>query len=141
MYEFLKALHIIAIISWMAGLLYLPRLFVYHVKAETGSHLSETLKVMERRLLRIIMNPAMLVAWILGLYLVYAAVDMKTDIWFHIKLLLVIFLTVSHMMMAKYRKAFEADNNKKSEKFFRIFNEIPTLLMIFIVILVVMKPF
>ncbi len=133
----------IAIISWMAGLLYLPRLFIYHVGAKKGSDKSETFKVMEKKLMRIIMNPAMIISWLLGLYLAFGVpvVDMKTDMWFHIKLLLVIGLTVAHIMMAGYRKKFEQDANEKSEKFFRIFNEVPTILMILIVLLVVMKPF
>lgn len=143
MYLFLKAIHIIAIISWMAGLLYMPRLFIYHVQSKKGSDQSETFKIMERKLMRIIMNPAMIVSWILGLWLAFGVpvVDMKTDIWFHVKLLLVIALTVTHMMMAGYRKKFETDSNEKTEKFFRVFNEVPTVLMIVIVLLVVMKPF
>ena len=143
MYLTLKAIHVIAIISWMAGLLYLPRLFIYHVSAKKGSDKSETFKVMEKKLMRIIMNPAMIISWLLGLYLAFGipVVDMKTDMWFHIKLLLVIGLTVSHMMMAGFRKKFENDANEKSEKYFRIFNEVPTVLMILIVLLVVIKPF
>ena len=142
-YLTIKALHILAIISWMAGLLYLPRLFIYHVKAEKGSVQSETFKVMEYRLLRIIMNPAMLVSWGLGLYLAFGldVVNMSADIWFHIKLLLVIGLTAVHMMMARFRKDFAADKNQRSETYFRVFNEIPTVLMILIVFLVVLKPF
>ncbi len=143
MYLFLKAVHVIAIISWMAGLLYLPRLFIYHCSAEKDSDKSETFKVMEQKLMRIIMNPAMIVSWLLGLYLAFGipVVDMKVDIWFHIKLLLVIGLTVVHMMMASFRKKFAHDANMKTEKYFRVFNEVPTILMILIVLLVVMKPF
>ena len=143
MYLFIKAIHIIAIISWMAGLLYMPRLFIYHCSSAKGSDQSETFKIMEYKLMRIIMNPAMILSWLLGLYLAFGVpvVDMKTDIWFHVKLLLVIALTVVHMMMAGFRKKFEQDVNEKSEKYFRVFNEVPTVLMILIVLLVVIKPF
>lgn len=135
-----KALHIIAIISWMAGLLYLPRLFVYHAKAEKGSELSETLKVMERKLLRFIMNPAMMVAWIAGLLTGYLQGQLM-DGWFHGKLLLVVLLTIIHMMFAKYRRELADDRSNHSEKYFRIINEVPTVLMILIVVLVILKPF
>ncbi len=138
--DWIKAGHIIAIISWMAGLLYLPRLFVYHCDAEPGSDKSETFKIMERRLLRAIMNPAMIVAWILGLWLA-VLIEPWSEGWFHTKLLLVIGMTISHMAMAKWRKDFEADRNMRSHKYFRIANEIPTVFMLAIVILVVVKPF
>lgn len=135
-----KALHIIAVIAWMAGMLYLPRLFVYHADAKIGSELSETLKVMEYRLLRFIMNPAMMAAWILGLITAYTQGQFG-DPWLHGKLLLVIGLTGVHGMLAKHRKAFAADERQNSAKFYRIINEVPTVLMIFIVLLVVLKPF
>ncbi|MDJ0684171.1 MAG: protoporphyrinogen oxidase HemJ [Alphaproteobacteria bacterium] len=140
MYEWIKALHVIAIIAWMAGLLYLPRLYVYHCGAEPGSSLDETLKVMERRLLRAIMNPSMLVSWVLGLWAAYE-LNAWADGWFHIKLTLVVGLTISHMVMASHRKRFLAGENLKSDRYFRVLNEIPTVLMIAIVILVIVKPF
>lgn len=135
-----KVLHIIAVISWMAGLLYLPRLFVYHSSAERGSELSETLKVMEARLLRYIMNPAMIVSWLAGLTLVYM-LDVMAENWFLVKFVFVICLTGFHMMLAKYRREFAEDRSVREARFFRIINEVPTLLMIFIVIFVVIKPF
>ncbi len=139
-YPWLKALHVIAAIAWMAGLLYLPRLFVYHCGAEPGSEMSETFKVMERRLLRAIMNPAMIATWIFGLALAWAG-DSWTGGWFHAKMGLVVILTIAHMAMAKWRRDFAADRNTRSERFYRFVNEAPTLLMIGIVILVVVKPF
>jgi len=138
-YLWLKALHIIAVIAWMAGLLYLPRLFVYHAEAEPGSELSETLKIMERRLLRAIMNPAMLVALAVGgVLLTYQDFS---DGWLHVKLVCIAGLMVMHMMMGKWRKDFEADRNTRSHKFFRFANEAPTVLMIVIVVMAVVKPF
>lgn len=141
-YDTIKALHFIAIIAWMAGLLYLPRLFVYHTGAEKGSELSETFKIMERRLYKAIMNPAMIAAWIFGGLMLYAHWDLfKISGWMHAKLTLVFLMTGVHHIQLKYLKAFAADNNQKSEKFFRIFNEIPTILMILIVIFAITKPF
>jgi putative membrane protein len=140
MYEWLKALHVIAIIAWMAGLLYLPRLFVYHVAADPGSVQSETFKVMERRLLRAIMNPAMIVSWVLGLWLAWQAGWFKAP-WLHAKLLLVVLLSGVHGILSRHVKDFAADRRRKSAKFYRVLNEIPTVLMILIVILVVVKPF
>lgn len=136
----LKALHVIAVISWMAGLLYLPRLMVYHVAAGKGSVQSETFKVMERRLLRFIMNPAMIVVWITGPLLAWQ-LGMYLDRWFWAKMLLVVVLSDFHHRLARWMKAFADDINTKDEKFFRIANEIPTLLMIGIVVLVIVKPF
>ena len=140
MYEWVKALHIISVIAWMAGLLYLPRLYVYHCEAEAGSEFSEKLKIMERRLLKAIMNPAMISSWIFGLWLAYL-IEPFSDPWFHAKALLVVLLTASHMMMGKWRKDFEQDANTRSHKFYRVANEVPTLFMIGIVIFVVVKPF
>lgn len=141
-YLLLRALHLISIIAWMAGLLYLPRLFVYHTAAEKGSAQSETFKVMERRLLRGIMNPAMIAAWILGLALlaIPGAVDWS-DGWIYVKLACVLALSGLHGALSGWRRAFEADNNSRSGRFFRIVNEIPTVLMIVIVVMVVMRPF
>jgi putative membrane protein len=137
MYEWIKTLHIIAVIAWMAGMLYLPRLFVYHCEAEIGSKQSETFKLMERRLLKAIMNPAMAVTWLAGLYLAFAGHWFSAG-WLHGKLLLVIAMSGLHGFFARCIKDFAADRN---QKFYRIINEVPTVLMIGIVILVVVKPF
>jgi protoporphyrinogen IX oxidase len=136
----LKALHVIAVISWMAGLLYLPRLFVYHCATEAGSAQSETFKVMERRLLRAIMNPAMIVVWVTGPLLAYLQ-GMHHDRWLMVKLALVVLLTGYHHALGRWRKDFEAGRVPHDVRFFRIANEVPTVLMIGIVILVVVKPF
>ena len=142
MYLWIKAIHIISIISWMAGLLYLPRLFVYHCKCEENSELSLTLQIMEKRLLRLIMNPAMIVSLITGFLLVIeVGVSGDNNHWLPLKILLVFGLAGSHMSMAKWRKDFEQNRNVHSERFFRIVNEVPTLLMILIVFLVILKPF
>jgi len=138
-YLWFKALHVISVIAWMAGLLYLPRLFVYHCEAAPGSELSETLKVMERRLLRAIMNPAMIGSWVFGLLTAWSA-GLWMDGWFHGKLALVVALTAAHMAMARWRRAFAEDRNARPARFYRIANEVPTLLMIGIVILVIVKP-
>lgn len=140
MYEWIKALHVIAVISWMAGMLYLPRLFVYHCDAEIGSKQSETFKVMERRLLKAIMNPAMILTWLVGLYLAFAGHWFSAG-WLNAKLLLVIVLSAIHGFFSRCVRDFAADKNTRSQKFYRIINEVPTLLMILIVILVVVKPF
>jgi putative membrane protein len=139
-YNWLLALHIIAVIAWMAGMLYLPRLYVYHTRAAKGSEMSETFKVMERRLLRGIINPAMIAAWILGLTLAWQG-DHWRDGWLHAKLLLLVGMQVVHAGLARWRKAFANDANTHSEKFYRVINEVPTLLLIGIVILAVVKPF
>jgi putative membrane protein len=139
MYEWIKALHIIAVISWMAGMLYLPRLFVYHCGAPAGSPQSETFKVMERRLLKAIINPAMAVTWIAGVALMVMG-DWYRAPWMHAKFLLVLILSGVHGMLSRYVRDFAADRNTRSEKFYRFINEIPTFLMILIVILVVVKP-
>lgn len=137
---YIKALHIIAVIAWMAGVLYLPRLFVYHTMSMRESEQSETFKVMERRLLRYITTPAMLAAWIFGLYLAFTVVDWSSG-WFHAKLVLVVVLSGFTGFLAKWTKDFAADRNQRSQRFYRIANEVPTLLMIAIVILAVVKPF
>ena len=136
----LKSLHVIAVIAWFAGLFYLPRLFVYHAGAAPGSELSETLKVMERRLLRLIMNPAMIVVWVTGPWLAWWQ-GVYTDGWFLAKFALVVLLTGFHHALALWRKAFAGDRNTRSERFYRIANEVPTVLLIGIVILVIVKPF
>ena len=140
MYEWIKALHIIAVISWMAGMLYLPRLFVYHCEAEAGSKQSETFKLMERRLLKAIINPAMVVTWLAGLTLMWLGQWYHSH-WFHAKFLLVLIMSGVHGLFSRIVKDFAADRNRRPQKFFRIINEVPTLLMILIVILVVVKPF
>lgn len=139
-YLWLKAGHIISVISWMAGLLYLPRLYVYHSEAETGSSLSETLKVMERRLLRAIMNPAMFSSLFLGALLLADNATDWTAWWLHLKLVAIAGLIVMHMKMAAWRRDFEANANTRPQKFFRFANEVPTILMIVIVLLAVLKP-
>ena len=140
MYLWIKALHIVAVISWMAGLLYLPRLFVYHAASKKGSEQSETFKVMERRLLRFIMTPAMIATWIFGILLVLQGGWLAAG-WFHAKIALVLVLTVMHGLMSHWQDDFARDRNRHTQKFFRVANEIPTLLMIAIVILAIVKPF
>src|SRR6266496_4783204 len=140
LYLWLKALHVIAVISWMAGMLYLPRLFVYHCEAEVGSKQSETFKVMEWRLLKAIINPAMIVTWLAGLYLAWSG-HWYASGWFHTKLTLVLVLSGVHGFFSRLVKDFAADRNTRSQKFYRFINEVPTILMIGIVVLVVVKPF
>lgn len=140
-YNWLKALHVIAVMAWMAGMLYLPRLFVYHADAPVGSDKSETFKIMERRLLRAIINPAMIAAFIFGGLMIYAAPSLMQGGWLHAKLALVIVMTGIHGFFAGCRKKFERDANTRSAKFYRVWNEVPTLVMILIVILVIVKPF
>jgi putative membrane protein len=140
MYEWAKALHVIAVIAWMAGMLYLPRLFVYHCDAAIGSVQSETFKVMERRLLKAIINPAMAVTWILGIYLAWSG-HWYTAGWFHGKLLLVLAMSAVHGVFTARVRDFALDRNTHSQKFYRIINEVPTVLMIGAVILVIVKPF
>ena len=140
MYAWVKAFHIIAVIAWMAGMLYLPRLFVYHCEADPGSRQSETFKVMERRLLRLIINPAMIATWVLGLWLVWQSGLYRAH-WFEAKFVLVFLLAGVHGVYARCVKDFAADRNQRSQKFYRLINEVPTVLMIGIVILVVVKPF
>lgn len=140
MYEWILALHVISVISWMAGLLYLPRLFIYHVDAAPGSEMSETFKVMERRLYRAIMTPAMAASWIFGLWLAFLT-EAYFETWFHIKFILIFVLSGSHQAMGRWRLDFAADNNQRPAKFFRYMNEVPTVLMIAIVIFVIVKPF
>lgn len=140
LYLTVKAIHIMAVIAWMAGLFYLPRLFVYHAKARPGSQMSDTFTLMERRLLRAIMNPAMIIVWVAGGWLAYES-GAYAEGWFHAKFILVCILTVFHHLLGRWRKDFEAGRNEKSERYFRIANEAPTVLMIGIVLLVVLRPF
>jgi protoporphyrinogen IX oxidase len=145
MYQWILAFHIIAVIAWVAGMLYLPRLFVYHCTAEKGSVQSETFKVMERRLLRVIINPAMIATWLLGLWLAWNGPDSRygwfDSGWLHAKLVLVLALSALQGMFARWVRDFAADSNRHTQKFYRVINEIPAILMIAIVILAVVKPF
>ena len=140
LYPWIKALHIIAVIAWMAGMLYLPRLFVYHCETQPGSAESERFKVMERRLLRAIVNPAMIAAWIFGIWLAFLG-DVWSDGWFHAKLALLVAMQLVHAGFARWRRQFANDANRHSARFYRWMNEVPTLLLIGIVILAVVKPF
>ena len=140
MYEWIKAFHIISVIAWMAGMLYLPRLFVYHCDAAPGSVQSETFKVMEWRLLKLIINPAMIAAWVFGLALVWLG-NWHVAHWFQAKFVLVLVLSGIHGVLVRYVRDFAADRNRKSKRFYRIINEVPAILMVVIVVLVVVKPF
>ena len=140
MYEWLKAFHVIAIIAWMAGMLYLPRLFVYHCEAEPSSRQSETFKVMERRLLKAIINPAMIASWALGLWLAWRGGWYAAG-WLQAKVVLALMLSGMHGFFVVWVRDFAADRNRHSQRFYRIINEVPTILMIGIVVLAVVKPF
>ena len=140
LYLWLKALHVIAVIAWMAALLYLPRLMVYHCAAEPGSKQSETFKIMEQRLLRFIANPAMIATWLFGIALMLENELFRAG-WMQAKFVLVLMLSALHGLNAKWTKDFAADRNRRPARFYRIMNEAPTLLMIAIVILVIVKPF
>ena len=139
-YGLIKAGHIVSVIAWMAGMLYLPRLFVYHCETEPGSQQSETFKVMERRLLTAIINPAMVATWVLGVWLAWDS-GLHRAGWLQAKFVLVIAMSAMHGMFVRYVRDFAADRNRHTQRFYRIINEIPALLMIGIVILVVVKPF
>lgn len=139
-YEWIKAVHVIAIIAWMSGMLYLPRLMVYHVEAPVGSIQSETFKIMERRLLKGIINPSMILAWVLGLYLAWTGFGFKGG-WLHGKIALVLVLSGLHGYLVGRVRAFAQDRNDKSARFYRILNEVPAVIMAAIVILVIVKPF
>ncbi|AWK86040.1 protoporphyrinogen oxidase HemJ [Azospirillum thermophilum] len=141
LYLWIKALHVISIVAWMAGLFYLPRLYVYHASAAPGSEVSETFKVMERRLLRAIMNPAMIASYLFGIWMLVLEPAWLRQGWMHGKILLVLGMTAVHMLLARWRRDFEADRNIRPHRFYRIVNEIPTVLLIGIVILVIVKPF
>jgi putative membrane protein len=139
-YNWIKAIHVIAVISWLAGMLYLPRLFVYHADAEKGSAQSETFKVMERRLLRAIINPAMIVSWVMGLWLAWKGFGFHGG-WLHAKIAAVVLMSGVHGYLSAAVRKFSEDRNEKPAKHWRIVNEVPTLLMIVIVVLVIVKPF
>ena len=140
-YLTLKALHLIAVISWMAGLLYLPRIFVYHVENKNDQNISNVFKVMERKLYFYIMMPAMVLSWIFGLLLISSiGFDQLANKWLEIKLILVLILTIYHLFLGVCLKKFSIDKNIYSSKFYRIFNEVPTILLILIVFIVIFKP-
>jgi protoporphyrinogen IX oxidase len=140
-YEWLRAFHIIAVISWMGGMLYLPRLFVYHARARKGFEPSETFKIMERRLLRYIMNPALIASFIFGGLMLWASPVLLEQPWMHAKLTLVFLMAGLHGFLAKTVKIFACDQNTRSDRFYRYLNEVPTLMMILIVLLAVAEPF
>ena len=143
-YPWIKTLHILSVISWMAAMLYLPRLFVYHAsEAKPGDKMSETFKIMERRLLRGIMTPAMIATWVFGLAMVATPgiIDFQSDIWFYVKLLSIISMTGVHMWLAKQRRRFAEDANIYSGRTYRIINEVPAVLMIIVVVMVIVRPF
>ena len=141
-YPWIKSLHVISVIAWMAGMLYLPRIFVYHAAAEVGSVQSETFKIMERRLLRAIINPAMGAAWIFGLMMLFTPglIDWN-DGWIYVKLFAVVVMSAFHGQLARWRKEFEVDANQRAAGFYRAVNEVPTVLMIVIVVMVIARPF
>jgi putative membrane protein len=139
-YLWLKALHVIAVIAWMAGILYLPRLFVYHAMQVPGSEMSEIFKVMERRLLKYIMNPAMIIAFLLGGWLIIINPDLLEESWMQFKVIALVIMTGVHASLSRWRRFFAIDENSFSPRFFRIINEVPTVLMIAIVLLAVIKP-
>ncbi len=138
---YIKSFHVISVIAWMAGMLYLPRLFVYHCDAAPGSESSERFKIMERKLLKQIMNPAMIATWFFGILMVLTpgAVDWSAP-WWHVKLTAVVLMSGFHGAASKWRRQFLEDRNTKSQRFYRIANEVPTLLMIIIVIMVIAQP-
>ena len=140
-YLTLKAIHIIAVISWMAGMLYLPRIFVYHADSLKNSNQCETFKVMERKLIRIIMNPAMILTWVFGILMIVANPMIFNQGWMHAKLGCVFMMTAMHMIYVKWYKDFDQNKNSRTSKFYRIVNEIPTILMIIIVCMAVIEPF
>ena len=140
-YLLFKSLHLIAVISWMAGLLYLPRIFVYHAENNTEKNTSEIFKIMERRLMFYIMTPAMILSWFFGIFLILInEISITLNLWVQTKLFLVVLLTIYHLFLGYYLRKFALDENKKSAKFFRIINEIPTILLISIIFVIVYKP-
>ena len=141
-YPWVKSLHVISVIAWMSGMLYLPRIYVYHAAAEVGSAQSDTFKVMERRLLRAIINPAMIAAWLFGLMLlVTPGVVHWGGGWIYVKLVAVVAMSAFHGLLARWRKDFERDANQRAAGFYRAVNEVPTVLMVVIVVMVVAQPF
>jgi putative membrane protein len=141
LYLWIKALHVISVIAWMAGQLYMPRLFVYHAAAPLGSSASETFKVMEAKLMRVIMTPAAIASWLFGGTMIVMNPTLLISYWLPVKLLFVIGLTVMHILMNNWRRDFAADANHRSQRFFRIANELPTLALMVIVVMVIVRPF
>lgn len=143
LYPWTKALHVISLIAWMAGMFYLPRLYVYHCGLVVGSAESERFKVMERRLLKQIINPAMIATWVFGIFLVLTpgVVDWGQDGWWYVKLTMVLLMSGFHGAMSKWRQEFLEDRNRRSHKFYRVANEVPTVLLVVIVVMVIVKPF
>ena len=140
-YLLFKSLHLIAVISWMAGLLYLPRIFVYHVEKNTEKNISEIFKIMERRLMFFIMTPAMILSWLFGISLILInGTSINSSLWVQAKLFLVVILTIYHLFLGYYLRKFVLNENEKSAKFFRIINEIPTVLLILIIFVIIYKP-
>ena len=140
LYLLFKSLHLITVISWMAGLLYLPRIFVYHSEAEDRSQ-KTVFKVMERRLYNYIMMPAMMLSWLFGILLIHSlSFSVFSELWMQIKIISVVILTYYHFTLGKYLNDFAIDNNQKSSKFFRIYNEIPTIILIVVIFIVIFKP-
>ena len=140
-YLLFKSLHLIAVISWMAGLLYLPRIFVYHAENNAEKNTSEIFKIMERRLMFYIMTPAMILSWFFGIFLILInEISITLNLWVQTKLFLVVLLTIYHLFLGYYLRKFALDENKKSAKFFRIINEIPTILLILIIFVIIYKP-
>lgn len=140
-YEWVKAFHVMSVVAWMAGMFYLPRLYVYHAGAAAGSEMSETFKVMERRLLRGIINPAMISTFIFGIWMLVLVPEYLSEPWMHVKLTCLVLMTGFHGFLSRWRRIFEADTNVRSARFYKIVNEIPTVLLVIIVIMVVVKPF
>lgn len=140
-YDWIRAFHLIAVISWMAGLLYLPRLFVYHSMAEVGGAQALTFKLMERRLLKIIMNPAMIVSWFLGLWMLHLNTDLLFMPWMWVKLTCVILMTGLHMVFSRMRRQLENDAPPYKDRTYRIWNEVPVVFMVIIIIMAVVEPF
>ncbi|MDB5396311.1 MAG: rane protein [Rhodospirillales bacterium] len=141
LYLWIKALHVISVIAWMAGQLYLPRLFVYHVTARLGSSASETFKVMEAKLMRLIMTPAAIASWLFGVTMIAMNPALLSSGWLPVKLLFVIGLTIMHILMNSWRHDFAVDNNYRTQRFFRIANELPTLALMVVVVMVIVRPF
>ena len=139
-YDVIKALHLISVMSWMAGLLYLPRLFVYHAETTVGSVRAETFKVMERRLLKAIMNPAMIASFIFGIWMIVLAPGLLTEPWMHVKILCVLLMAGCHGVFSKMRRRLENDEPPRPPRAYRIWNEVPTVLMVIIVFMAVVKP-
>ena len=140
-YLLFKSLHLIVVISWMAGLLYLPRIFVYHAEKNIEKNISETFKVMERRLMYFIMTPAMILSWATGIALILInGISITLSLWVQIKLFLIVLLTIYHLFLGHYLRKFALDENEKRAKFFRIINEIPTVLLILIIFIIIYKP-